>query len=139
MVKAALAGRANFEAVQSYLRLFLKVHGETVAGEEELVQVLEQELLYSARQGSLGMVLKQEAAGPVLTLAWSHAASVVYTAGEEGKVAEWSDAKQLCWRRARSTTTRLAQIRFSSTVQIGFVQICVQVLQLCGMLELQTA
>jgi U3 small nucleolar RNA-associated protein 21 len=39
MVKAALA---NFEAVQSYLGLFLRVHGETVAGEEELVQVLEQ-------------------------------------------------------------------------------------------------
>jgi hypothetical protein len=39
-------------------------------------------------------VLKQEAAGPVLSLVWSHAASTVYTAGEEGRVAEWSVAKQ---------------------------------------------
>jgi hypothetical protein len=51
-------------------------------------------LLYSARQGSLVTVLKQDVAGPVLSLAWSHAGSTVYTAGEEGRVAEWSVAKQ---------------------------------------------
>ena len=51
-------------------------------------------LLYSARQGSLVTVLKQDAASPVLSLAWSHAGSTVYTAGEKGRVAEWSGAKQ---------------------------------------------
>ena len=30
----------------------------------------------------------------MLSLVWSHAASTVYTAGEEGRVAEWSVAKQ---------------------------------------------
>jgi len=41
MISVGLKGKRNFEALQSYLGLFLKVHGETVAQEERLVKMLE--------------------------------------------------------------------------------------------------
>lgn len=37
-----LSTRKNFELANSYLALFLKVHGDTVAKENELVSLLEQ-------------------------------------------------------------------------------------------------
>jgi len=38
MIRAGLEGNGSFEAVQAYLGLFLRVHGEAVAEEEELVE-----------------------------------------------------------------------------------------------------
>ena len=40
MIKVGLRSNTNFEALQSYLSLFLKVHGDVVSQEEELLQVL---------------------------------------------------------------------------------------------------
>merc|ERR1719350_2731549 len=41
MIRLELKTGRNFEAVQSYLGLFLKMHGETVAEEEVLMRELE--------------------------------------------------------------------------------------------------
>merc|ERR1712037_905318 len=41
MIRLELKTGRNFEAVQSYLGLFLKIHGETVAEEELLMRELE--------------------------------------------------------------------------------------------------
>ena len=40
MIKVGLRSNTNFEALQSYLSLFLKVHGDVVSQEEELVEIL---------------------------------------------------------------------------------------------------
>jgi len=40
MVKVGLGSNLSFEAVESYLGLFLKIHGDIVASEEDLVNVL---------------------------------------------------------------------------------------------------
>merc|ERR1719239_488814 len=40
MIKVGLRSNTNFEALQSYLSLFLKVHGDLVSQEEELVEIL---------------------------------------------------------------------------------------------------
>jgi len=54
MIKAGIQSNTNFEALQSYLSLFLRVHGEVVSNEEELVNVLREiETLQDQRWGSL--------------------------------------------------------------------------------------
>ena len=40
MIKVGLRSNSHFEALQSYLSLFLKVHGDVVSQEEELVEIL---------------------------------------------------------------------------------------------------
>jgi U3 small nucleolar RNA-associated protein 21 len=40
MLKAAMRSYSSFEAVESYLWLFLKIHGDTIASEDELVNML---------------------------------------------------------------------------------------------------
>merc|ERR1712127_1072637 len=57
MLRAGLDANTNFEAVQSWLGLFLKVHGETVAQEEILIKELE---LLEAMQEEQWRTLKQE-------------------------------------------------------------------------------
>jgi len=42
MVRVGLKENTNFEALQSYLGLFLKIHGETVAQEDKLIMVVEE-------------------------------------------------------------------------------------------------
>jgi len=42
MIRVGLKGNTNFEALQSYLGLFLKIHGETVAQEDKLIKVVEE-------------------------------------------------------------------------------------------------
>jgi len=42
MVKVGLGSNLSFEAVESYLGLFLKIHGDIVASEEDLVNVLKE-------------------------------------------------------------------------------------------------
>jgi len=42
MLKVGLKSNASFEAVESYLGLFLKIHGDTVAREDELVRGLKE-------------------------------------------------------------------------------------------------
>jgi len=42
MLKAAIRSNANFEAVQAYLGLFLKVHGDTLVSDEEIVEGVRQ-------------------------------------------------------------------------------------------------
>jgi len=41
MLKVGLETNSNFEALESYLGLFMKVHGETISTEKELMKVLE--------------------------------------------------------------------------------------------------
>ena len=38
MLKAGIRSNASFEAVQAYLGLFLKVHGDTLVSEQEIVE-----------------------------------------------------------------------------------------------------
>ena len=40
MIKVGILSNTNFEALQSYLSLFLKVHGDVISQEKELINVL---------------------------------------------------------------------------------------------------
>ena len=42
ILKVGIESNANFEAVQAYLGLFLKVHGDMLTSEEELIEVVNQ-------------------------------------------------------------------------------------------------
>ena len=51
-------------------------------------------LVYSATQGELVTVLKAEGLPSIYSLVWTNSGSSIFAAGEEGKVAEFSVAKQ---------------------------------------------
>ena len=51
-------------------------------------------LVYSATQGELVTVLKAEGLPSINSLVWTSSGSSIFAAGEEGKVAEFSVAKQ---------------------------------------------
>ena len=51
-------------------------------------------LVYSATQGELVTVLKAEGLPSIYSLVWTNSGASIFAAGEEGKVAEFSVAKQ---------------------------------------------
>jgi len=62
MLKVGLKSNASFEAVESYLGLFLKIHGDTIASEEELMTMLQeiqtvQEQKWTSLQGEIDSCL----------------------------------------------------------------------------------
>jgi U3 small nucleolar RNA-associated protein 21 len=51
MLKAGMRSNSSFEAVESYLGLFLKIHGDTIASEDELVNLLKRFRQFRMRSG----------------------------------------------------------------------------------------